>query len=307
MLDVAIAFVVFNRPESTRLSFERIRAARPSKLFLISDAPRTDCEGEATLVEQSRHIAEQVDWPCEVRKIYSDENLGCGRRISSGITAAFGEVERLIILEDDCVADPTFFGFCDQLLDHYRDDQRIMAVSGNNFQQGIRRTDASYYFSKYPHCWGWATWRRAWQHFQLDMPLWPQFRDAGHLASICSSQIEIDYWIKMFNRAYNKEVNSWAFPWTLSCWMQHGLAVIPEVNLVKNIGFGVRATHTRNDDDVGAQVPTQSLNTMVHPDLVVRHVEADAFTDDQVFSRHSRENRLIRRVSRSFPRVYCAA
>ena len=301
MLDVTVAFVVFNRPESTRLSFQSIRAAQPKRLFLISDAAREHVEGEAALVQQARQIAEAVDWPCDVQRIYADHNLGCGERISSGISEAFKHVERLIVLEDDCVADPSFFDFCHNLLDRYQADERVMAVSGNNFQHGIRRTAASYYFSKYPHCWGWATWRRAWQHFRLGIPDWPRYRDEGHLASVCHSQLEIDYWIKMFNRVHQRQVNSWAIPWTLACWMQHGLTAIPAVNLVTNIGYGLQATHT-HDHDSAASLPANSLSEITHPEWVFRHVEADAYTDDQVFSRPSRENRLLRRLGRRLPK-----
>ncbi len=188
MFDVPIAFVFFNRPQPTQAGFERIRAARPSRLFLISDAPRAGRTGEADLVRECRRIVRGIDWPCDVQMIYADENMGCGRRISSGITQAMTEVDRLIILEDDCVPEPSFFSYCEQLLDRYEDDQRVMAISGDNFQLGTHRTNASYYFSKYPHCWGWATWRRAWQHFRLDIPAWPEFRDMMHLAGICSSR-----------------------------------------------------------------------------------------------------------------------
>ncbi len=305
MLDVPIALVIFNRPESVRRSFARIRAAQPSKLFVISDAARPDCEGEEELVAQSREIAQQVDWPCQVRKIYATENLGCDRRIASGITEAFDEVDRLIVIEDDCVADSSFFGYCQELLQKYQHDQRVMAVSGNNFQQGIRRTESSYYFSKYPHCWGWATWRRAWQHFDLQMTGWPQFRDQGHLASVCSSKAEVEYWIKMLDRVYNGQVKSWAYPWTLACWMQHGLTALPEVNLVSNIGFGITATHTNDRQQETADLQVESLGEIVHPQWVFRHVEADAYTDETVFRPNRR--RLISRVSRTFPKIYRAA
>lgn len=303
MSETAVAFILFNRPFSTLRSFTRIKAAKPRKLFLIADAARPDRDGEASLVEQSRQIAEAVDWPCDVRKIYADENMGCARRISSGITAAFEEVDRLIVLEDDCVADLSFFGYCNELLTRYETDRRVMAVTGTNYQKGISRTASSYYYSKYPHCWGWATWKRAWQHFQLDIPTWPQFRDAGHLASICSSSIEIEYWTKVFNRAHNRELDSWAFPWTFCCWAQHGLATIPAVNLVSNIGFGGDATHTQRDNSNVADLPADSLGKIVHPEVMVRHLEADAYTDDLLFSQPTRNNRLLKRLKRKFRRA----
>ena len=307
MLDVAIAFVFFNRPKETRRSFASIRSVRPNKLFLVSDAPPPERPGEASRVQQARQIAEQVDWPCEVRKIYAEDNLGCARRISSGITQAFQEVEQLIVLEDDCVADPSFFGFCSELLDRYQSDQRVTSISGTSFQQDIQRGDASYYFSKYAHCWGWATWKRAWQHFQLDMPGWPEFRDAGHLQSICRSPAEIAFWTKTFDRSYRHEVDSWAIPWAFCCWAQHGLNAIPAANVVSNIGFGDEATHTRDDRRNVASMPTRTLHVTKHPEFVVPDLCADAFTDDRVFTQSRRRKGLLGRISRSLPKLNRAA
>ena len=297
-LDVAVAFVVFNRPESTRKSFQRIRAAQPNRLFLISDGPRTNRAAEFALVEQSRRIAEQVDWSCEVEKIYSDQNMGCGTRISSGISEAMKQVDRLIVLEDDCVAEDSFFPFCDELLERYEDDQRVMAISGNNFQMGTRRTAESYYFSKYPHCWGWATWRRAWDHFQLGIPAWPEFRDALNLATLCTSRREIEYWTMIFDKVHAGQTSSWAYPWTLCCWMNHGLTVLPEVNLVTNTGFGDDATHTSKRGHKLSNLSTGRIETIQHPSRVSRHFVADQFTDDLVFSGTYRRRGPLRRLGR---------
>jgi hypothetical protein len=298
MLNVPIAFVVFNRPQPTRISFQRIREARPNKLFLISDAARADQDGEAELVQLCRQIAEDVDWDCDVTKIYASANMGCGLRISSGISAAMKVVDRLIVLEDDCIPNPSFFTYCDQLLEKYHDDERVMAISGNNFQQGIRRTTASYYFSKYPHCWGWATWRRAWQHFDMMIPDWPEFRDAGQLAAMCSHPIEIEYWTRIFDKVHVGATNSWAYPWTLTCWMHHGLTTIPTINLVSNIGFGNDATHTKDRSQI-AGLPTGSIGELVHPKAVSRHFDADRFTDNLVFSQFERRRNPLRRLGRA--------
>ena len=283
MLEIPVVFVVFNRPEPAAKTFQRIRDARPTRLFIVSDAARPNQPGEEDLVTQSRQIAERVDWECEVYKIYAAKNMGCGARISSAITEAFQSVDRLIVLEDDCLPDPTFFPFCHQLLDRYQHDQRIMHISGNNFQQGARRTNASYYFSKYAHCWGWATWRRAWKHFDLRASQWPRFRDAGHLSTFCENAREISYWRAIYDRVYSGQSQSWAFPWSLACWMNHGLSVLPDVNLVSNIGFDEQATHTQRKSPVAA-LPTQSIHKIVHPDHVHRHAAADRYTDNLVFS-----------------------
>ena len=291
--DVPIAFVVFNRPTPTAKSFEAIRSIRPSTLFLIGDAHRPDRVGEARLVEQCRELVENVDWPCQITRIYAKKNMGCGQRISTGISKAFETVDRLIILEDDCLAGPSFFSYCDELLDRFQEDQRVMCLSGNNFQAGIRRGDASYYFSKYPHCWGWATWRRAWKHFDLRIAQWPAFREQQGLLAMADRPREVEYWSKLMDQVHAGQSQSWAFPWTLACWMQHAMTVLPQVNLVSNIGFGDDATHTRRRTSV-ANLPVHSLGDITHATWIARNVEADIYTDDHLFSGTVRRGPLKR-------------
>ncbi len=288
-----IVYIIFNRPRSTRQSFELIRQARPTVLYIAADAPRMDRPGEEMLTNEARQITEQIDWDCDVRRLYADHNMGCGRRISSAITSALEAFESVIVLEDDCIPDPSFFHFCDGLLLRYSDDERIMAISGDNFQKGIQRTDASYYFSKYPHCWGWATWRRAWQHFDLDIPQWPEFRDAGGLSAYTENDRELAFWTSTLDLVHQKRIDSWALPWTLCCWLQHGLTALPSVNLVSNIGFDIDGTHTHQSSPF-ASLPTSSIDRLTHPTAVYRHAIADRYTDDLVYSgpwQHSQKKR----------------
>jgi hypothetical protein len=289
--EIPTAFVVFNRPDHTQKSFEAIRAVRPSRFFIISDGPREGRPGEADLVRQSRDLVEQIDWPCDVTRLYADQNMGCGKRISSGVSAAMAKVDRLIVLEDDCVPDPSFFSFCQELLTRYENDQRVMSITGDNFQHGIVRSNASYYFSKYPHCWGWATWRRAWDKFDLQIPYWPEFRDSGQLLNFCHHLREVAYWTRMLDLVYAGELKSWAFPWMLACWMNHGLTAIPQRNLVANIGFGADATHTKQCNHQ-AGIAAESLTEIVHPEFVHRNFAADQYTDDKIFSGTDQRGRL---------------
>lgn len=293
MTDTPIAFVTFNRPDSAARSFESIRRARPDTLFLVSDGPRADRDGEADLVQQTRRIGEQVDWSCDVHTLYAEENLGCARRISSAVSEAFETVDRLIVLEDDCIAHQDFYPYCDTLLERYANDQRVMAVSGNNFQRGQRRGESSYYFSVFPHCWGWATWRRAWQHFDLSLQDWPSFRDDGFLGNICPESYQQDYWTRIFNDCFAGRTDSWAYPWTCCCWMNQGLTALPNVNLVSNIGFNEAATHTRKRSNV-SEMTTEPLGTLSHPRRVVRHFEADQFSERTIFSGATRGGVLKR-------------
>lgn len=299
MFEIPIAYVFFNRPGVTRDSFELIRKQRPATLFLVCDAPRESHSDDKDQVAESRRVVENIDWPCDVTKLYAEENMGCGHRISSAISHVLARFEQLIVLEDDCFADPSFFRYCETLLNRYKADQRVMAVSGNNFQRGQSRTNASYYFSKYPHCWGWATWRRAWNHFQLGIPEWPRFRDEGHLAAVCESRRELNYWTRIFDHVHEGRSSSWAYPWTLCCWMNHGLTALPNVNLVSNHGFGKQATHTMTENNA-SNLPRVSLGRIVHPRQVFRHVAADQYTDNHIFSGDNRRASPIRRVRHLF-------
>jgi GT2 family glycosyltransferase len=274
-LRTPVVLLIFNRPDTTAVVFERIAEVRPRSFFVVADGPRAGQPGDAEACAAARAVTERVGWRCEVRRDYADANLGCARRVASGLDWAFGQVEEAIILEDDCVPDPTFFPFCQELLELYRNDERIMALSGDNFQGPERRTPYSYYFSAYPHCWGWATWRRAWRHFDREMRLWPEIRDGGWLAGWFGDPAAIRFWTDIFERTRAGEFDSWAFPWTLACWAQGALSILPNVNLVANIGFDNRATHT-GPLALGADTPTGAMEfPLRHPPYVLRNLVAD--------------------------------
>lgn len=276
-----VVFLIFRRPELTAQVFEQIRAAKPAKLLVVADGPRN--AEEVHLCQQAREVTEQIDWDCEVLRNYSDINLGCRDRVSSGLTWAFEQVEEAIILEDDCLPNPSFFFYCETLLNYYRHDERVMVISGDNFQDGQQRNSYSYYFSKYNHCWGWATWRRAWKYWEFSPEKWTKFRDAGLMKFVSDNPDEEKYWTSKFNNLFLEEKpNSWAHAWTFACWSQGGLTVLPHVNLVSNIGFGSDGTHTQGKGKF-ANMFNEEIGKISHPPFVIRHREADVYTFDYVF------------------------
>lgn len=277
-LGAPVVLILFNRPDTTGRVFEVVRSVRPRRLFVIADGPRPGRDSEAELCAASRAVAEMVDWPCEVRRNYSEINLGCARRVSSGLDWVFQQVEEAIILEDDCVPDPTFFRFCDELLKRYRDDQRVTCISGDNFQEGRCRTADSYYFSLFTHIWGWATWRRAWRHFDLDMRLWPGFREGGWLVDLLVDPAAVRYWEEIFDRTYRHEIDTWDYAWMFSCWVQSSLTVLPNVNLVANIGFDERATHTKRMAQSRSLATGEMTFPLRHPSFTIRDQTADGRT-----------------------------
>jgi len=297
-----VVFMIFNRPDFTGRVFEAIARARPKQLFVVADGPRFSEDEEKC--SQSRAVIDRVDWTCDVFKNYSETNLGCGRRISSGIDWVFSHVKEAIFLEDDTLPVDSFFPYCRELLDRYRHDERIMTINGNNFQSGQARSEYSYHFSKYNGCWGWATWRRAWQHYDYEMKTWPEYKRGGMLPLICEDPYEQRFWTMMFDSMYENpgRIDTWDHQWKYACWSRNGLAIEPSVNLVANIGLGrPDASHTTTVDPILAQLSkTQELYRIEHPPLVARNAAADAYIFDYVIggNRMKRENTLRGRLSR---------
>jgi hypothetical protein len=241
--------IVFNRPDLAARVFDAIRAARPRTLIAIADGPRSGHPADAGACAASRAVFEGIDWPCELVRVFSETNLGCRERVGSGITEAFGHVERCIILEDDCVPHASFFPYCAELLERYAEDERITTISGSGFapEAGGFEFQSSYYLTRFAHIWGWATWRRAWAHYDGRMARWPALRDSDWLGRWCPRFHDRLYWKLWFQMCYDGRVDTWDVPWTFSSWATQtgGLSICPARNLVSNIGFGAGATHTR--------------------------------------------------------------
>lgn len=307
VFNTPVAYIVFNRPRQTALTLAAIREQRPSNLFIIADGPRPGHPTDTERCAEVRAIVDHVDWPCEVHRNYAETNLGLKRRVSTGLDWVFGQVDRAIVLEDDCLPHPDFFTFCDTLLDRYAQDERVWVVTGNNFQNGRRRGEASYYFSKYNHCWGWASWRRAWRHYQGDLPFWPDWKDSRDWCKKTADPVERRYWGGIFNRVRAGAIDSWAYPWTGSAWYHGGLTATPNVNLVTNIGFGSDGTHCYAPESQEG-LPVQPLGQITHPAKVVQDRRADRYVFDHTFGGLQqrwpcRLRRLPRRIAGSFYRM----
>ena len=280
MINTPIAFFIFRRPDLTAQVFEAIRQAKPQKLLVVADGPRND--SELIVCQQTRAVTEAVDWDCEVLRNYVDENLGCRKRVSSGLDWVFSQVEEAIILEDDCLPSPSFFSFCQILLERYRDDERIMQISGSNFQFGQSRTDYSYYFSKYIHVWGWASWKRAWKHYDVEIKTLEKFKFSKIINSVHSDPYEQNYWLNVFEQVEQGLVDTWDYQWVYACWSQGGLSILPNINLISNIGCGSDATHPSSESHV-SNLAVADIWEVKHPEFILSHQEADSYTFEYVF------------------------
>lgn len=274
----AVLFIIFNRPDTTQQVFNAIRAATPAHLFVAADGPRTNKPGEEELCRQTRAILDQVDWPCEVKTLYRASNLGCNSGVTGAINWFFTHVEEGIILEDDCVPHPDFWEYTALLLEKYRNNTSIKMIGANNFQQGISRGSGSYYFSAIPHIWGWATWKRAWQEYDFDIANHLTRQESNQLlSSLFPSQTALVIWKKMLQYLREGRAITWDYRLPYSIWKHKGITIIPNVNLVSNIGFNKQGTNATDASSPLANIPVEPVFPLQHPADIVRDTEADLY------------------------------
>jgi len=302
-LETPILFIIFNRQEETRRVFAKIREVRPKFLYIAADGPRPDKIDEDKQCEDTRGIICQVDWECEVSTLFHESNLGCREAVSTAISWFFDNVDAGIILEDDCVPANSFFFFCQELLDRYKNDERVMMINGNNYYLGEEKISHSYYFSRYTHVAGWATWRRAWNCFDVDIKLWPHVRDNNILNEIFEKVRLSWFWEKMFHIVYQKELNCWGYQWFFACLVKNGLSIVPRVNLISNIGYNENATHTTDPNNKYANLETHEIQfPLKHPPIIERDSVLDSLLEEEMYIPHtpSRRNIFKHRLRRAY-------
>ena len=271
-----ILFIIFNRPDLTAKSFGRIRDAKPKRLFIAADGPRKTKAGEDLLCKKTRETTYLIDWDCEVSRLEREDNLGCKNAVSSAISWFFDQVDEGIILEDDCLADPTFFQYCTELLECYRFDHQVGIISGNNFQ--AKSFAHSYYFSRYPHIWGWATWKRFWNLYDVHLSDW-----AGNSSSLqpnIKRRRVRKHLAKQFDLVKSGGIDTWDYQLEYLCVRNGAFCANPCKNLVFNIGFDERATHTRSADSHAMPSSVPMKFPLVHPPNVTADNEADLYTEN---------------------------
>ncbi|HKX31761.1 MAG TPA: glycosyltransferase family 2 protein [Blastocatellia bacterium] len=279
-----VALIIFNRPDCTARVLEAIARERPEKLLVIADGPRPNRPDDVERCEATRALIERVDWSCEVLTNYSDHNLGCKLRPQTGVDWVFEQCEEALIFEDDCLPHPSFFPFCEELLERYRDDERVMMVGGVNFLGRWRTPSQSYYFSYLGATWGWASWRRAWRLNDPELKGWPQILEARILEHLFPNPRHSAYWKDIFQQVYDGRLDDvWDYQWLLSCWINSGFRIFPEVNLISNIGFRDDATHTFGDSPVSNMAVSALTWPLEHPEFMTRSVQADTLIQEKVF------------------------
>lgn len=286
---VPIALIVFNRPELVKALVESLRILAPEVVYVISDGPRMNSEGkclgdEANVLKVRKVIDDEVDWSCAVHKIYRPSNLGCGFSPAQGISEVLAKEEKLIVLEEDCIADPTFFPFCEELLQRYANDERVMTISGSRFYPARKEMRASYHFSKFQHIWGWATWRRAWEKMDYSMQRYKDFVTTDCLGKYLGSRISGSYWRRNYQTILDGRTDVWDYQWQLACWANKGLCIQPKVNLINNVGVLSGGTHSSGSTHHQSLKPNSIEFPLRHPDAVFADEKYDRRVRDHFFS-----------------------
>jgi len=292
-----VVLFIFNRPDLTRIVFEEIKRVQPTKLYIISDGPRVNIEGEGDLVNESRKIVHDIDWSCDVTTLFSDVNLGCKARISSGIALVFDQEADAIFLEDDCFPGSGFFRYCDELLETYRDYKSILMINGTSmFSRDLLRNKESYYFTRYPRIWGWASWRDKWlHHYDLDMKSWPIMKD--QVIETILNKRERKFWDRTFEDTYVGKIDTWDYQVAYTMMLNKMLAISPSFNLVSNIGCGhVSSTHTGRYNEFAELALEQIEFPLMHPDSVTANEYIDEIFSKKQFRIFTIPERLIRRL-----------
>lgn len=288
-MQVPVLYIIFNRLDAVKNSFEAIRVAQPSRLYIAADGPRKSREGEAGRCEEVRRwVLSHIDWDCEVHQRFQETNVGCGRHPASAISWLFENEECGIILEDDCVASPSFFPFVDEMLEKYKDDKDISIVCGSNFDKMHRfqAKEADYFFSKISYTWGWATWKRNWMDYDYTMQAWNTTNKSRLLKWLFDEPEYREYWRYIFDTtALRQPEDIWDYQFFFSCYRKRQMAIVPNVNLISNIGDGTDATHTNESNGrLGMEVKDLTF-PLKHPAKKVRNEAYDCHLQEVCYGR----------------------
>ena len=301
-----VALIIFNRADTTRMVLDVLREIKVRDLFVIADGPRDDNQEDQALCMEARAVIDEIDWPCKVNRHFHDKNLGCGHNPASGIDWVFSQVDECIILEDDCIPHLSFFPYCQEMLERYMNDTRIMMVSGNNHLLNKAQIPDSYFFSINTQTHGWATWKRAWEKYDFYMTDWPVVGTFEWLNNFLNHERYAKGWLKILTSTYyeannNPKCSIWDFQWTYACWKNHALNIIPSVNLVSNAGYGENATHQMPLDHPLANLPQNEMKfPLTHPVVILPNYDADLVLRETVYGLRPLYKRVYLKLLRMF-------
>lgn len=300
-METPLLLIVFNRPDKVRALMALLGTVRPSHLYISADGPRDTVPTDAERCAETRALAQQVSWPCEIHTNFSEVNLGVDPGMESAMSWFFKNVEEGIILEDDCIPDPTFFSFTSELLEKYRGTKEVFMICGTNFQDGHVRGNASYYFSRYP-TWGYAMWRRSWEVFDSKLSHFPEFKRSGKIDTLLHEPAQKKFWLSFFRKMYDGKYSFTDTRLLFSMWNAGAVCIIPNVNLVQNIGFGMDATHSTTGAQERSVASDALQGAMTHPQAII----VDRTADDYFFTKIHRVS-FLKRITTKIKRMWVSA
>lgn len=298
-LNAAVLFLVFNRLETTKLVFEAISEAKPPRLYIAADGARGYKEGETEKVQAVRHfILENINWECDVKTLFRDQNLGCKYAVSGAIKWFFENEEQGIILEDDCLPSQSFFWYCEDLLERFKNDQSVYLVSGDARGPEKINLEEDYSFCKYPMIWGWASWSRVWEKYDPEMEDWPILKK-NLIPSISIYKPTRKFWSNIFVRMFKKEIDTWDYQFCYLLLKNKSRCIVPRINLITNIGFGLDATHTFNSESESANRKRYEINFPLNHSLNLNSErKLNDFLDRNEFSTKHILVRFVNKLTR---------
>lgn len=273
MFNTPILLIIFKRKDTALKVLDTIRNVKPRKLYIVADGWRNE-EEKIKCIDTREAVLKAVDWDCDVKTLFQDKNLGCCNGVATAITWFFDNEEQGIILEDDIIAENSFFYYCEKLLNYYKDNGKIMHISGDS-PLDRKVGNASYYFATVQHCWGWASWRRAWKYYDSTMNT-ISYKDTKNTLKKRYKDFNIkDYWQRWFYRT--ADINTWDYQWTYCIIANGGICINPSLNLTSNIGFGADSTHTGDPEDENANRKTYPIDieNIIHPKEIKCDSQAD--------------------------------
>lgn len=290
-----ILLLTFNRPDLTRKVFEILKVHKPTKLYVSSDGPRESNFNDKFLVQSTREIFNEIDWECDLKTKFQAKNLGCKNAVVEALDWFFMNEGDGIILEDDTVPGLGFFRYCAELLDQYKDHSEISMISGDNFSFGKLNIKESYYFSRYTHVWGWATWKSSWQRYK------PDIKNDLHLFEKCKNSFENEeyqFWNHLFNQVADNQIDTWDLQWVFYNFLGGMFSIMPKFNLIRNIGFREDATHTKETTDYSNLIVNENIFPMVHPEKLIINEIADNYSRSTFLPKAS--NGILETIRRKF-------
>lgn len=289
-IDTPVIIFVYNRSDCVRQLMGVLQKVKPKILWVVTDGPKELIGEREKCLDAIKEVNNAINWKLDLNWIKSDTNLGCRKRMSSGITEVFNHVEEAIFLEDDCIPSLSFFSYCEKMLNQYRDEEKVNSICGSNYQQGkIRAKAHGYYFSRFPAIWGWATWKRVWKSYDVEMSDWANRGTKEFLAQWLPDEVTQEAWRRNFNKTYSGKIDSWDFQFVYTCWKNNSYAIIPDQNLVSNIGFREDATHTKKKNS-WSNMPSREINWIKVRDKIKPDNLADTWTLNEHFGRRKQLN-----------------